>query len=78
MSKEGEARWWGNLQEIEVGRLIAMLAANDELGYPLWIAKVLKVSKIEADNKLLFLKVYWYHITCQNVFIGKYTLEMIG
>jgi hypothetical protein len=33
MSKEAEARWRGNLQEIEVGMLIATLAEDDELGH---------------------------------------------
>jgi hypothetical protein len=49
-SKEAEARWRGNLQEIEVGMLIAMLVEDDELGHPFWIAKVLKVSKSEGDR----------------------------
>jgi hypothetical protein len=54
MSKEAEARWRGNLQEIEVGMLIATLAENEELGHPFWIAnKVLKVSRSEGDNKLI-------------------------
>jgi hypothetical protein len=78
MSKEAEARWRGNLQEIEVGMLIATLAEDDELGHPFWIAKVLKVSRSEADNKLLSLRVHWYHTTSQNAFSGKYSLEMIG
>jgi hypothetical protein len=77
-SKDAEARWRGNLQEIEVGMLIATLAEDDELGHPFWIAKVLNVSKNEIDNKISSLKVHWYHTTCQNAFSGKYTLEMIG
>ena len=77
MSKEAEARWRGDLQDIKVGTLIATLADGDDLGHPFWIAKVLELIKDEPRNKLLSLKVHWYHTTCQNAFTGKYTLEMI-
>ena len=77
MSKEAEARWHGDLQDIEVGTLIATLADVDDLGHPFWTAKVLELIKDEPHNKLLSLKVHWYHTTYQNAFIGKYTLEMI-
>ena len=77
MSKEAEARWQGNLEEIKVGSLIATLADNDALGHPFWIAKVIELIKDENNSKLLSIKVHWYHTTCHNAFVGKYTLEMI-
>ena len=77
MSRETEARWHGNLQEIEVGSLIATLADGDTLGHPFWIAKVIELIKDESQLALLSLKVHWYHTTSQNAFLGKYTLEMM-
>lgn len=53
MSNEVEARWCGNLQDIEVCTLIATLADSDKLGHPFWIAKVLELIKDEGNNKLL-------------------------
>ena len=77
MSREAEARWQGKLEEIKVGSLIVTLADNDALGHPFWIAKVIELIKDENTNRLLSIKVHWYHKTCHNAFVGKYTLEMI-
>ena len=51
LSKDVEARWCGDLQDIEVGTLIATLADGDDLGHPFWIAKVLEFIKVEPHNK---------------------------
>ena len=77
MSREAEARWHGNLQEISVGSLIVTLADGDELGHPFWIAKVIELIKDENQSLLLSLKVHWYHTMSPNAFTGKYTLEMM-
>ena len=78
MSKESEARWHGNLQEIKAGSLIATLADGDALGHPFWIAKVIELIKDDCQTILRSLKVHWYHTTSSNAFTGKYTLEMIS
>ena len=41
MSRQTETRWQDNLQELQVGSMIATLADGDELGHPFWIAKVI-------------------------------------
>ncbi len=78
MSRETEARWHGNLQEISVGSLIVTLVDDDELGHPFWIAKVIELIKDESQTLLLSLKVHWYHTTSLNAFTGKYLLEMMS
>ena len=48
MSRDVEARWHGNLQEIDVGSLMVTLANDDEFGHPFWIAKVRQLIKDES------------------------------
>ena len=39
ISRAAEARWQGNLHELQVGMMVATLAGGDETGYPFWIVK---------------------------------------
>ena len=78
MSREAKARWHGNLQEVQVGSLIATLTYGDALGHPFWIAKIIDLIKDDSQSTILSLNVHWYHTTSKNVFVGKYTLEMMS
>ena len=47
-----EARWQGNLHELQVRMLVATLAGGDEMGHPFWIAKILEIIKDEEGNQV--------------------------
>ena len=77
MSKEPEAKWHNNLQEIIIG-LIAKIADGNALGHPVWTGKVIEFIKDTCRTILRSRKVHWYHINSPNAFTGKYTLEMMS
>ncbi|KAH7365155.1 hypothetical protein KP509_18G011500 [Ceratopteris richardii] len=77
MTKQAEARWQGNLIEINVGTLIAVLADGDEATRPFWIAKVLEITKDIDQRRIEALVVHWYYTKSSNAFTGKYNLEMV-
>ena len=77
ISRTAEARWQGNLHELQVGMLVATLAGDDELGHPFWIAKILDIMKDESGNQVKSIVVHWYHTSSPNPFSGKYSLEMV-
>ena len=72
-----EARWQGNLQEVQVGMLVATLAGDDNLGHPFWIEKFLVLMKDEQGNQAKSIVVHWYHTSSLDAFAGKYSLEMV-
>ena len=45
--RAADARWQGNLHELQVGMLVATLAGGHEVGNPFWIAKITKMIKDE-------------------------------
>ena len=49
-SRTVEARWQGNLQELQVGMLVATLVGDDNLGHSFWIAKIIELVKDEEGN----------------------------
>ena len=77
ISRTAEARWQGNLHELQVGMLVATLAQDDELGHPFWIAKILEIMKDEEGNQVKSIVVHWYHTSSPDAFTGKYSLEMV-
>ena len=72
-----EARWQGNLQELQVGMLVATLAGDDNLGHPFWIAKIIELVKDEEGNQTKSIVVHWYQTSSPDAFTGKYSLEMV-
>ena len=48
-----EARWRGNLRELQVGMLVVTLASGDEMGHPFWIAKITKIINDELSNQVI-------------------------
>ena len=55
-----EARWKGNLHELEIGMLVATLAEDDELKCPFWIAKIIEIMKDDQGNQVKSIVVHWY------------------
>ena len=72
-----EARWKGNLHELEIGMLVATLAEDDELKCPFWIAKIIEKMKDVQGNQIKSIVVHWYHTSSPNAFAHKYSLEMV-
>ena len=72
-----EARWQGNLQEIEAGMLIATPVEDNELGHQFWIGKILDMVLHDIGNTIKSIKVDWYNARSRTAFTGKYTLEMM-
>ena len=77
ISRTTEARWQGNLHELQVGMLVATLAGGDELGHPFWFARILEMIKDEQGNQVMSIVVHWYHTSSPDAFTGKYSLEMV-
>ena len=67
--------WQGDVNGINKGTMIAVLATNDENDHPFWLAKVTKVFK-ERDV-LNGVEVHWYHTTAKDPLKGKYDPEMV-
>jgi hypothetical protein len=63
----------GLIQDIKEGSMIAVLAIEDPHGYPLWIAKVIKVNKENED--VITIEVHWYATYTQ--FNGVYKPKMV-
>ena len=72
-----EARWQGNLHELQVGMLVATLARGDKLGHPFWIAKIIEIIKGDEGNQVKSIVVHWYHTSSKAAFTRKYSLEMV-
>jgi len=64
----------GSVQHIKDGCMIAVLATKDPCGYPLWIAKVMKVNK--ENEEVILVEVHWY-ATDTHPFDGVYKPEMV-
>jgi hypothetical protein len=64
----------GLIQDIKEGCMIVVLATEDPHGYPLWIAKVMKVNKENED--VIIIEVHWYAIDT-HPFNGVYKPEMV-
>ena len=77
ISHTAEARWQGDLHELQVGMLVATLAGDNEFDHPFWVAKILEIMKNEQNNQLKSVVVHWYHTSSPDAFIGKYCLEMV-
>ena len=77
ISRTVEARWQGNLHELQVGMLVATLAGGDKLGHPFWIDKTTEMIKDEEGNQVQSIVVHWYHPCSQDAFTRKYSLEMV-
>ena len=72
-----EARWQGNLYELQVGMMVTTLAGGDEMGHPFWIAKIIDIIKDELNNQVMSIVFHWYHISSPYAFTGKYSLEIV-
>jgi len=64
----------GSVQDLKEGCMIAVLADEDPLGYPFWIAKVIKV--INENEEITAVDVHWY-ATSTHPFNGVYKPEMV-
>ena len=76
-SHVAEARWQGNLYELQVGMLVATLARGDKLGHPFWIAKIIEIIKGDEGNQVKSIVVHWYHTSSKDAFTGKYSSKMV-
>ena len=47
-----KARWQGNLHELQIGKLVATLARENEFDHLFWVAKILEIIKNEQSNQL--------------------------
>ena len=77
ISRVAEARWQGNVHELQVGMMVATLAGGDEMGHPFWIAKITDIIKDEVGNQVTSIVVHWLHTSSPDAFTGKYSLEMV-
>ena len=77
ISRAVQARWQGNLHELQVGKLVATLVGDNEFDHPFWVANILEIMKNEQNNQLKSVVVHWYHTSSPDAFIGKYCLEMV-
>ena len=77
MSRATEARWQGNLHELQVEMMVATLVGGDEMGHPFWIAKITDLIKDELSNQVTSIVVHWFHTFSPYAFTGKYSLEMV-
>ena len=57
--------------------MVATLANEDNKGRPFWIAKVIGIDKDSIKERIVVIKVHWYHITSPNTFTRKYVPKMI-
>ena len=64
----------GSVHDIKEGCMIAVLAYEDPHGYPLWVAKVIKV--IIENEDVTGVEVHWY-ATNTHPFNGVYKPEMV-
>jgi hypothetical protein len=64
----------GLIQDNNEGSMIAVLAAEDPYGYPLQIAKVIKIEKENDD--IIAIELHWY-ATSTHPFNGAYKSEMV-
>ncbi|KAL3701108.1 hypothetical protein R1sor_019130 [Riccia sorocarpa] len=65
----------GDLSELQVNSLIAVVCEEDELERPFWIAKVINIqSFIEKDNKKIPKEVYvqWFATESSDAYTGRY------
>ena len=53
-----QARWQGNLHELQVGMLVVTLAGDNEFDHPFWVAKILEIMKNEKSNQLKSIVVH--------------------
>ena len=72
-----QARWQGNLHELQVGMLVATLAKDDELNHPFHTTKIIEIKKDDQGNKVKSIVFNWFHTSSPNAFVGKYSLEMV-
>lgn len=67
--------WEGNVNELIVGVMIAVLASDDESGCPFWIAKVIKIH--EENQRIHSIDVHWYKAVGKDAISSRYYPEVI-
>lgn len=67
--------WEGNVDELTVGTMIAVLAMDDESGCPFWIAKIIKIH--EQNLSIDSIDVHSYKAIGEDAITRKYYPKMI-